>query len=171
VAAAAELVADGARWPLESHVRSALAELPPRRAAAALDRLLLRRGDDYWATHADFARPLPRTGALLGQQRARDAVVNVLLPWTAALAARHGETWLRQAAEEAYAAHSALAANQITRHMARQILGPESRSVRLNAQRQQGLIHIYRGWCDARDCASCVAGPHAQSGWASGLGV
>jgi hypothetical protein len=87
-------------------------------------------------------------------------VVNVLLPWIAALGTSRGEIWLRQAAEESYAVHPALASNQITRHMARQILGAASRTIRLTARQQQGLIHIYRGWCDARDCVTCPAGSH-----------
>jgi hypothetical protein len=174
VAGAAELVADRARWPVEEAVRAALSELPPRNAATALGKLIMRRGSDYWATHSDFGRPLPRPGALLGQERARDAVVNVLLPWIAAVAAQSGEAWLQETAEAIYTAHPRLGSNEITRHMARQILGAESRTIRLNAQRQQGLIHIYRGWCDARDCPTCpagAAGPPARGGFASGLGA
>ncbi len=164
VAAAAALIGDAARWPMERHVVAALAELPPRRAASALRALLARSGDSYWQLHGDLDRPLFRPLALIGEQRAADAVVNVVLPWAAALGRSQDTLWIEEAAERVYAAHPPLASNQITRHMALQILGSTRPSFRLAAQRQQGLIHIYRGWCDARDCAACPAGPEPGLG-------
>ncbi|HZT07884.1 MAG TPA: DUF2851 family protein [Chloroflexota bacterium] len=159
VAAAAALAADVARWPLDRHVRALLTERAPGKAAAGLDALLLRTGEgDYWRAHADFARPLARPGALIGRQRAADIVVNVLLPWVGATARRSGDEALAAAATDALLAHAPLASNQITRHMASQILGPHARVVRMTAVRQQGLIAIYRGWCDARACEACPAG-------------
>jgi hypothetical protein len=139
-------------------VRSILAELPGHKEGLAFAQLLERAGDEYWRAHYDFGRRLARPAAVIGQQRARDGVVNVLLPWVAAMGRDTGDEDLEHAAEAAYGAHPALASNQITRHMARQILGPDYRTIRLNAQRQQGLIQIYRGWCDARDCERCPAG-------------
>jgi hypothetical protein len=65
---------------------------------------------------------------------------------------------LIDAALAAYAAHPRLADNQITRHMAWQLIGLDAQHVVKGAARQQGLIHLYRHWCDARDCAACPAG-------------
>jgi hypothetical protein len=157
LAAAAALVAESQWSPGETAV-AALYELPPERAAGALRRLLSCAGDPYWRAHADFARPLRRPAALLGPERAADAVVNALLPWTAAVARHRADPRLEEAAEAAYRSHPLLAQNQITRHMAQQILGPLGPATIRTACQQQGLLAIYRGWCDARDCQACPAG-------------
>jgi hypothetical protein len=136
--------------------------LPADRITGALRGLVVRVGDAYWRTHGDCGRPLRRPAALLGPERASDAVVNTVLPWAAALGRRDSNWLLERAAEAAYRAHPPLAHNQITRHMARQIIGAAARGVLTTACRQQGLIHIYRGWCDARACAACPAGGDRQ---------
>jgi len=41
--------------------------------------------------------------------------------------------------------------------MARQVGGADGAKLARGACRQQGLIHLYRHWCDARDCANCAA--------------
>lgn len=153
VAAAAALLVDADQ--LSQQILPALLELPPSRAAPALRRLLLRRGDAYWRGHGDFGRPLRAPSAVLGPQRAADLVVNVVLPWTVAVARRTGNEILEAAAIAAYEAHPGLGTNQITRHMARQVLGDAAHLVTRRACLQQGLIQLYRGWCDTRDCPTC----------------
>lgn len=135
-----------------------LSELSPRGAGLALGAMLMRPGDAYWQCHGDFGRPLRSPMRVLGPGRAADAVVNVLLPWAAATAEHRGDRAGAAAAEAAYLAHPPLAPNQITRHMARQVAGGAADRVVTTAARQQGLIAVYRGWCDARDCAACPAG-------------
>ncbi len=149
---------------LQERMLTALCELPPSRAAPALRALLVRSAAGYWQMHADFGRPLARPAALVGPDRAAEAVVNAVLPWAAAVGRATGDTLLLDAARAAYREHPRLASNQITRHMARQIAGPEAKQVVTTARRQQGLIHIYRGWCDARDCLACPAGGDRRTG-------
>lgn len=146
---------------IEDAALGAVHELPPGHAVRALRRLITRSEHSYWREHADFGRALRRPLALIGPQRAADCVVNALLPWAAAMERTTGGPL---AAEAAYMAHPALGENQITRHMRSQVLGPEGARLRLTACRQQGLIAIYRGWCDARDCAACIAGPQRDDG-------
>jgi hypothetical protein len=159
VAAAATLLAGDREIPLHQRVLAALGELPPERAPAALRAMIRCPGDAYWHEHGDFGRPLRRPANLIGADRAADVVVNVLLPWAAAVGRSRGEAALASSAEAVFRVHPRLAANEITRHMASQIAGPNARSVVKTACHQQGLIHVYRGWCDARDCARCPAGP------------
>ena len=159
VAAAATLLATEPGSPLHTSVLGVLAELPPERAPAGLRSLVLCPGDDYWHVHGDVGRPLRRPCSLIGPERASDIVVNVLLPWAAAVGHSLDDDAIVSAAEAAYRGHPPLASNEITRHMARQIVGNAARSAIRTACTQQGLIHIYRGWCDARDCAACPAGP------------
>jgi hypothetical protein len=158
VAAAAALIAEAPCWPRAKQIFGTLLNEPPRRAATTLRRLFSRVGDDYWQAHADFGRPLRRPAAVLGPQRAGDIVVNVVLPWAVALA----HTWEREdlvrATEACFRAHPPVGSNAVTRHMARQILGTDGRRLLTTACRQQGLLHVYRTWCDARDCLHCAAG-------------
>lgn len=165
VAAAAALALDSGRWPLVEPIQVALQELPPVRAASALRRLLVREGDDYWRRHSDLGRPMARPAALLGGGRAADAVVNAVLPWAAALGRARGDLALAEAAEAAYRAHPPLASNQVVRHMSQQVVGAHPGGALASACRQQGLIHLYRHWCDRRDCDACPAGPGPSGPW------
>ena len=157
VAGAARLLLQETHEPLHTRVLHALTE-PGDRIAATLRGLVSCEGDEYWQAHADLGRPLGRRCAVIGAQRAGDIVVNVLLPWAAALGSSTGDVALVTSAENVYRRHPLLAGNDITRHMARQIIGPATRSIVRTACMQQGLLHIYRGWCDARDCRACPAG-------------
>ena len=100
-----------------------------------------------------FAAALSRGGAkpltarlehrpYIGKGRARDMLVNIVLPFLHAHAAGTGNCELADAAQSAYAAAPKLQDNEITREMRRLLnLGSE---VKMTARRQQGLIHLYR---------------------------
>jgi hypothetical protein len=116
----------------------------------------------YWASHADFGRPLSARGAadvggaaLVGASRAGDMVVNVLLPLLVAYGERNGRGDLAEAALRVYASYPKLADNRITRAMAEEALGPRKAGSVSTARRQQGLIHLYRLYCEARRCYEC----------------
>jgi hypothetical protein len=149
--------------PAPAAILMPLSELPPGQAGRRLVQALIIPGDDYWRGHQDFARRLANPCALVGSARAAESVVNVVLPWAAAVSRRRHDAALEQAAFNAFAVLPALGGNQLTRHMARQILGEGSRATVTTALRQQGLVHIYRGWCDERDCGSCPAGHEASA--------
>jgi hypothetical protein len=147
---------------LQERILTALSELPPTRAGPALRALLQRPATGYWEKHVDWGRPLAHPAALIGPDRSAEAVVNVVLPWAFAVGRVAGDGRLCEAASAVYAEHPPLTPNEITRHMARQIVGAAAKGVVTTARRQQGLIHVYRGWCDIRDCAACPAGPSGQ---------
>jgi len=158
VAAAAALLAEPPGFD-SSRVTDVLRADDERGKPAKLRRLAERAGGDYWRSHADLGRELRHPAALIGAERAADIVVNVYLPWAAAMGRFTGDEQLADSAVAIYQAHPPLAPNQITRHMARQILGADARRVLRTACLQQGLIHIYQGWCDERICQRCPAGP------------
>lgn len=116
-------------------------------------------GGDYWAAHADFGRALDKGGkediALVGSSRAADMVVNILLPILIASADRSENAVLREKALEVYAHYPKLAENKITRAMAEEAFGPERKKAITGARRQQGLIYLYRLYCEARRCYEC----------------
>lgn len=106
----------------------------------------------YWADHSDFGLTMPET-ALIGDGRAAEIVVNVLLPFAAAWGRLNDEPGLIAKAVALYRGYPRLAVNSIEDRMRRQ-LGLE-RGLVNSAQRQQGLLYIYRVFCSQAMCPSC----------------
>jgi hypothetical protein len=113
--------------------------------------------DGYWVNHIDFGLPsrviIP---ALLGEGRAADIVVNVLLPFAVAWGRLTDRPELVIKAFDLYHHYPRLAVNTVERHMRNQ-LGISSYLVN-SARRQQGLIHIYKTLCSQGKCLSCPIG-------------
>ena len=107
--------------------------------------------------------------ALIGRGRAREMVVNVVLPFSFAWGERESQPELRDRALELYRNYPELEENQITRQMRRQLLAEEGTVVVDSARRQQGLIHIYYSLCLAGDCLNCPLGEVSdeEKPWAS----
>jgi hypothetical protein len=123
-------------------------------------RLLTVQGDGYWGAHSDFGRELGDSArskeeiALVGSSRASDIVVNILLPLMLALGDFKNELKLGDRAAQVYAVYPKLDENRITKQMAEEALGPRKKAIN-TARRQQGLIHLYRLYCEARRCYEC----------------
>lgn len=135
-----------------------IAHLPAPELARRWTRLLEVPAEGYWAFRSDFGVPLanaPEGVALLGESRARDMAVNILLPLLAAQAERSATPGLREKALAVYAAFPSLAENHITKAMAEETLGPRKKGAITGARRQQGLIHLYRLYCQPRRCYEC----------------
>lgn len=134
------------------------AHLPPGDLARQWTMLLSVPADGYWASHAAFGRTLTggnKEAALIGESRAGDIIVNIVLPLLVAHAERRGVRGLAEKAMQIYAAYPRLAENRITRAMAGEALGPRKVGAINVARRQQGLIHLYRAYCEARRCYEC----------------
>lgn len=130
----------------------------PRQLATAWTGLLTVPPEGYWAAHSDFGTPLgngKERVALVGAHRAADMVVNSLLPSLVAQADRSGDVPLRDAALAVYGIYPKLSENNITRAMAAEALGPRRKEAITGARRQQGLIHLYRLYCQTRRCYEC----------------
>jgi hypothetical protein len=97
-------------------------------------------------------------GALIGQGRAREMVVNVVLPFSFAWGERESQPELRDHALELYRSYPKLEENQITRQMRRQLFGEEGTKVVNSARRQQGLIYVHHHHCLSGDCIHCPLG-------------
>jgi Protein of unknown function (DUF2851) len=114
--------------------------------------------DGFWATHHDFGRPLavPQPW-LVGAGRAGEVVVNALLPFAYALGQATAEKALSERALSLYRRYPSGPPNRVVREMALQVGGADGPRLARGACRQQGLIHLYRHWCDSRDCSRCAA--------------
>jgi hypothetical protein len=115
----------------------------------------------YWATHADFGRPLPGgAAALLGRDRARDAAVNVVLPLALAVAASTNDQPLADRAWQVYRAFPRPAVYDVTQRLARDLgLGDQHVA---SARRQQGLLHLARNHCEGAACLACPLLAHSD---------
>lgn len=115
---------------------------------------LVEDSKGYWSTHCDFGHPLPRGhAALLGRDRARDAVVNVVLPLALAVAAETSERALADAAWSVYRAFPRPSSYQATEKLAAEI-GAADLLLR-TARRQQGLLYLLRNHCERAACVTC----------------
>ena len=82
--------------------------------------------------------------ATVGQGRARDLAVNVVLPFLHALAVKACHPGAGEAHLDLYRRFPKLQENELTREMARQLLPPAWRPEVKGARRQQGLLHLHQ---------------------------
>lgn len=112
--------------------------------------------DGYWARRYDFGKGYPGLSPwLIGQTRADDIIINVLLPFAAAWGQENGETALAEKAFTLFCTYPPVETNTVERHMQRQ-LGLRGSQIN-SAPRQQGLLHLYKNWCTQGRCRECVA--------------
>ncbi len=90
-----------------------------------------------------FGNPQQST-AVIGQDRARDLAVNVVLPFAHGLAAGRGGQDAGSAYLGLYRRFGKLQDNELTREMAEELMEPAWRRILNTARRQQGLLHLHR---------------------------
>jgi hypothetical protein len=150
-------------WSADDPVDRLLADLATAERASNPTILASRwqarvTDDGYWAAHHDFGRRLPTPQPwLVGAGRAGEVVVNVLLPFAYALGQASSDASLSSRALALYRRYPSGPPNRVVREMAVQVGGADGPKLARGACRQQGLIHLYRHWCDSRDCARCAA--------------
>ena len=162
VAALCGLMGKGDALSLRA-LRDLIANTGKGRAAAELEARLLVGEHGYWACHYDFGRPLRWPMSLLGRGRAREIVVNSILPFFLAHGQATGDDELAQSAAGLYSCYPALPENEITGYM-QHLLWPGGRQEG-GACRQQGLLHIFHTYCRVRDCRQCPLAKRRKPGW------
>jgi len=80
-------------------------------------------------------------------------IVNVVLPFAAAVAIIEQRFWLGERAQAVYMAHPGLSSNRITRMMRDQLLLPHEPG---GSCRQQALHYVYQQTCREKRCDICV---------------
>jgi len=119
-----------------------------------LENGLTVTGDGYWRDHFDFdVRSKTKISALLGNSKAGEIVVNVILPFAFSWGELANQAKLTENAIELYRNYPKLAENCITQHMKKQLSFEEPFD--LSACHQQGLIHIFRNYCREGSCSQC----------------
>ncbi len=126
-----------------------------------LEKGLTVTAGGYWQHHFDFGmRSKTKIPALLGNSKAREMIINVILPFAFCWEERTDQPKLGANIMKLYHNYPKLAENCLTRHMRNQF-GLEERFV-LNACHQQGLIHIFRNYCREGRCSQCHLGSQAS---------
>jgi len=142
---------------LLEEILNLIREIEIDQAYCALEGAMMVMSSGYWETHYDFdcyCRDI--APALIGNDRAAAIAVNVILPFAYAWGICNAQLELVAKSMAIFTTYPKLGTNAIERHMSRQ-LGRSS--VPINwAQRQQGLIHIYKTLCTQGKCAVCPLG-------------
>jgi len=129
-------------------------EAPLPSGHRVLENGLTVAGDGYWQDHFDFdVRSRTKISALLGNNKAGEIIVNVVLPFAFSWGKLANEPELMKKPMELYNSYPKLAENEITRHMGNQLCLEEPSD--FTACHQQGLIHIFRNYCREGRCSQC----------------
>jgi len=119
-----------------------------------LENGLTVTGDGYWRDHFDFdIRSKTRKSALLGNSKAGEIIVNVVLPFAFSWGELTADAKITENALELYRNYPKLSENYLIYHMKKQVALEDS--VNLTACHQQGLIHIFRNYCCEGRCGQC----------------
>lgn len=119
----------------------------------ALEQGIMVYDDHYWALRYDFGLFGKYNSALIGQGKAAEIAINIILPFFMAYGGLNGMRRLKAGAEDRYRRYPASPGNELTRYM-EQMLGLEAQR-KTSACRQQGLLHIYHSYCRLKQCWSC----------------
>lgn len=114
--------------------------------------ILMAKASGYWTKYYDFGRrQYGENQYLIGENRADDIIINVILPSVFAYAQRMKDENLQNSVISVYSSYKKLQDNKITRYMEDRISAKGVKS----ALRQQGLIHLYKSYCDSNNCKNC----------------
>lgn len=127
-----------------------------------LEKLFICPATGFWKDHYQFneatsthwQRKFPN---LIGADRAKDIVINVLFPVFLLSAHERNDGRLEAAVKETYRRFPLLADNTIVREMVKKIF-PDSRNRHKinNAQKQQGVIYLSKNFCNENKCQDCL---------------
>jgi len=125
-----------------------------RHLTRELELLFVCPAQGYWQDHYRFeeARLAKQESHLIGRDRARDLVVNLVLPVMLLYAQETDDGELASEVREVYRHFPKLSENSITREMRAHLFGSQGNALIHTACRQQGLIHIYKLSCRAARC-------------------
>ncbi|TAK97822.1 MAG: DUF2851 family protein [Verrucomicrobia bacterium] len=155
-------VAAAAHWLLAGDLPARLqkwcaTERKDFQLADSLLEVLQVERDEFWSWHWTFrstrlAKPQP----LLGETRATDLAINVILPWLWTRAKEGRNDDVRREVERRYFAWPAAEDNSLLRLARQRLLGTRRIAFR-NAALQQGLLQIVRDFCNHSNaiCEEC----------------
>jgi hypothetical protein len=134
-------------------------DTPEASLASSLLECLQPAQDECWSWHWGFSSSrLRKPQPLLGESRATDLAINIILPWFWARARAGKNDALAVAAEKRYLAWPIAQDNSLLRLARHRLLGGQG-TIRLkSASSQQGLLQIIHDFCDQTNalCTDCT---------------
>ncbi|HJZ13610.1 MAG TPA: DUF2851 family protein, partial [Acidobacteriota bacterium] len=145
---------------LLSHLQNAEAIQKARETVRKWLLLFYRPLHIYWSYHFQFDHmKFSAPKRLIGKERGKILIVNVVLPSLLAWAEMQKDTELERRIGEIYHSHPCLAENSISRLMEHRLFGSKekARVFIKSAHRQQALHHFFYDFCDNREssCSRC----------------
>jgi hypothetical protein len=134
-------------------------ERPVNSLASSLLACLQPPPDQFWSWHWGFGSPrLPRPQPLIGESRATDLAINVIIPWFWTRARAGKNERLAQIAQERYQTWPEAQDNTLLRLARHRLLGGQSAKLLKTAASQQGLLQIVHDFCDQTNalCTDCA---------------
>jgi hypothetical protein len=132
-------------------------------ATGQIEKYLIIKEKGYWYSHYDFGSEMKRPVSILGNARAREISVNVILPFYLAYAVDKRDYALIDKITGIYTAYPVLQQNELTRFMELLLMREGQGSI--SGCQQQGLLHIFQTFCRTRDCEKCPVFRRRRPGW------
>jgi hypothetical protein len=158
----------GAAWIIVDNLEPGLAErclslwkktTGKRSDARMFASLFTENSESYWSWHYSWGgKKTPKPVGVIGTGRAMQVVVNVIIPFSLAVARGDGNLSLERKVFNMYVSCPSLPNNAVLRLMAHRMFGTTRPPASLVAgsRRQQGLIQIYQDWCSQDPaCQQC----------------
>ncbi|HGJ65534.1 TPA: DUF2851 family protein [bacterium] len=123
-----------------------------------LRKILMPSVSGYWANHYKFGHETSKQSKhLIGKNRADDIIINIIFPSIIAYSQKIRNRIVSKKILQLYTLYPPLQDNWITRFFIGRIFYDQNEYSEMinSALRQQGLIHIYKSSCSAKDCINC----------------
>ncbi len=112
--------------------------------------------DDYWSYYYTFGGKRSKgPERLIGRERSAIMFINIIIPVLLVYARKREDMVLEEGLFKAYKLHPKLSHNNVTTFMSCRIFGQDiqKKNIVNNARRQQGLIQIFKDFCESDDIA------------------
>jgi len=130
-----------------------------------LENCFICQTEGYWATHYRLEeKPSElineKQVTLVGKDRAREIVVNVILPVLLSYANEIDDLKLKTKIIQIYQEYPRGAPNSIVKKMIKLLFenDPNTKKQINTSAKQQGLIHLYKLYCRKKECDRCCMG-------------
>lgn len=125
------------------------------------ESIFLELYDGFWSFYYTFGgKKSKKRECLIGKERSSTIFVNIVIPILLAYARKKDDLSLEEKLFGAYKLHTKLSSNNIIKFMNCRIFGKDvkKRNTVNSARRQQGLLQIYRDFCESDDiaCQRCA---------------
>ena len=131
--------------------------LIPEQFIKVIENSLIMVGDSYWSKMTRFGKNMRRETALIGKNKSRSIVLNVVLPILSVLAEEERDNTLATRIKRTLFVYPAEQDNSILKHVRRFVLpsSPDNPLFSGSSLIQQGMLRLYNRWCSRGESFNC----------------